>query len=148
VGLVALIIMLTLALETELRGEADVRGVLSTAGASGLMLLILGAVFSAGEYRHGTIAWTLLVTPARLRVMAAQALACAAAGAAVGLANAALTAVIALPWLAAKDAAMLSTGQVIGLSPGVCSTRRWRRPWAPGSAQYCATRWRRSCWCW
>jgi ABC-2 type transport system permease protein len=118
VGLVVLITVLTLALDTKLNTEGDVRGVLSTAGASGLLLLVLGAVFSAGEYRHGTIAWTLLVTPNRLRVMAAQALACAVAGAVVGVAIAALTAAIALPWLAAKDAASLSTGQLVGLFGG------------------------------
>jgi ABC-2 type transport system permease protein len=118
VGLVVLITVLTLALDTKLNTEGDVRGVLSTAGASGLLFLVLGAVFSAGEYRHGTIAWTLLVTPNRLRVMAAQALACAVAGAVVGVAIAALTAAIALPWLAAKDAASLSTGQLVGLFGG------------------------------
>jgi hypothetical protein len=118
VGLVVLITVLTLALDTKLNTEGDVRGVLSTAGASGLLLLVLGAVFSAGEYRHGTIAWTLLVTPNRLRVMAAQALACAVAGAVIGVAIAALTAAIALPWLAAKDAASLSTGQLVGLFGG------------------------------
>jgi len=118
VGLVVLITVLTLALDTKLNTEGDVRGVLSTAGASGLLLLVLGAVFSAGEYRHGTIAWTLLVTPNRLRVMAAQALACAVAGAVVGVGIASLTAAIALPWLAAKDAASLSTGQLVGVFAG------------------------------
>ncbi len=118
VGLVVLITVLTLALDTKLNTEGDVRGVLSTAGASGLLLLVLGAVFSAGEYRHGTIAWTLLVTPNRLRVMVAQALACAVAGAVVGVGIAALTAAIALPWLAAKDAASLSTGQLVGVFAG------------------------------
>ena len=118
VGLVLMITVLTLALDAELGTESDVRSVLSTAGASGLMLLILGIVFSAGEYRHGTIAWTLLVTPERLRVMAAQALACAVAGAAIGAGIAALTAALALPWLAANDAATLSTGQVLGLFAG------------------------------
>jgi ABC-2 type transport system permease protein len=118
VALVVLITVLTLALDTKLETEADTRGVLSTAGASGLLLLILGIVFSAGEYRHGTIAWTLLVTPDRLRVMAGQAIACAIAGVIAGVAIAAITAALALPWLAAKDAAMLTTGEVLGLFAG------------------------------
>jgi ABC-type transport system involved in multi-copper enzyme maturation permease subunit len=117
-GLVVLITVLTLALDTQLETTADTRAVLSTAGASGLMLLILGIVFAAGEYRHGTIAWTLLVTPDRLRVAAGQALACAIAGAAIGAGIAALTAVVALPWLAAKDAPALSGGEAIGLFAG------------------------------
>jgi len=116
--LVVLITVLTLALDTRLETKPDVRSVLSTAGASGLMLLILGIVFAAGEYRHGTIAWTLLVTPDRLRVAAGQALACGIAGAVIGAGIAALTAAVALPWLAAKDAPTLSGGEVVGLFAG------------------------------
>jgi ABC-2 type transport system permease protein len=117
-GLVLLITVLTLALESSFASEDDTRSLLSTAGASGLLLLIMGVVFGAGEYRHGTIASTLLVTPVRLRVTSAQALACGLAGLAIGLAAAALTAAIALPWLAAKDAPSLSTGEVLGLFLG------------------------------
>jgi ABC-2 type transport system permease protein len=114
-GLVVLITVLTLALTDDFRTEDDVRSVLATAGASGLLMLVLGVVASAGEYRHGTIASTLLFTPNRLRVMAAQALACAVAGLVVGLAAAALTAAIALPWLSAKGAPSLSGGELLGL---------------------------------
>lgn len=115
IGLVVLITVLTLALTDEFRTENDVRSVLSTAGASGLLMLVLGVVASAGEYRHGTIASTLLFTPRRLRVVAAQALACGVTGLVVGLAAAALTAAIALPWLSAKGAPSLSTGELLGL---------------------------------
>jgi hypothetical protein len=117
-ALVISITFLTLALGASPQGEDEVRSVLSTAGASGLLMLVLGVVFSAGEYRHGTIAWTLLVTPDRLRVMAAQALACAVAGAAVGLAVAAVTAAIALPWLSAKGSPALSSSALVGLFLG------------------------------
>jgi ABC-2 type transport system permease protein len=115
--LVLHIVVLTLVFD-DFRSENDVRSLLSTAGASGLLLLVLGVVFGAGEYRHGTIASTLLVTPDRLRVMAAQALGCAAAGLAVGLAGAALTAAIGLPWLSAGDAPTLSAGELLGLFLG------------------------------
>jgi ABC-2 type transport system permease protein len=117
-GLVLLIMVLTVIFESTPRNEDDVRSALSTAGASALLLLVLGVVFSAGEYRHGTIAWTLLVTPNRLRVIAAQALACAVVGAAVGVVVVAITAAIGLPWLASEDAATLSTGQYLGLFGG------------------------------
>jgi hypothetical protein len=86
VGLVLLIVVLSLSLDDSLGNETDVRSLLSVAGFSGLITLVLGAVVGAGEYRHGTIAWTLLVTPSRLRAVSAQALACALAGVAIGAA--------------------------------------------------------------
>jgi ABC-2 type transport system permease protein len=116
--LVMLAVVLVLALTDDPFDENDVRSLLSSAGGAGLLMLILGAVFSAGEYRHGTIAWTLLVTPVRLRVATGQALASALAGAAVSVVAAALTAVVALPWLGAKDAVSLSSGEVIGIFAG------------------------------
>jgi ABC-2 type transport system permease protein len=116
-ALVMLAVVLPLAIEDSFE-EDDVRSLLSSAGASGLMMLVLGAVFGAGEYRHGTIAWTLLVTPVRLRVASGQALASGIAGAVVGLAAALLTALVALPWLAAKDADSLPTGDVLGIFLG------------------------------
>jgi ABC-2 type transport system permease protein len=118
VGLVMLAVVLVLALTDSAFDESDVRSLLSSAGAAGLMMLILGVVFSAGEYRHGTIASTLLVTPVRLRVATGQALACGLAGAAISFVAAALTAVVALPWLGAKDAASLSSGEVLGIFAG------------------------------
>jgi ABC-2 type transport system permease protein len=117
-ALVMLAVVLPLAIDTDFFDESDIRSLLSSAGGSGLMMLVLGVVFGAGEYRHGTIAWTLLVTPERLRVMSSQALACGVAGLAVGLVAAALTAVVALPWLAAKEAASLSGGGVLGIFLG------------------------------
>ncbi|MGH2800492.1 MAG: hypothetical protein ACRDM0_23070, partial [Thermoleophilaceae bacterium] len=61
-ALVMLAVVLPLAIDSDF-DESDVRSLLSSAGGSGLMMLVLGVVFGAGEYRHGTIAWTLLVTP-------------------------------------------------------------------------------------
>jgi ABC-2 type transport system permease protein len=117
-ALVMLAVVLPLALNDDFTTEDDVRSVLSTAGASGLMMLILGVVASAGEYRHGTIAWTLLVTPDRLRVAAGQAVACALAGAAIASVAALFTAAVALPWLGARDAPSLSGGEVLGIFAG------------------------------
>jgi ABC-2 type transport system permease protein len=117
-GLVMLAVILVLALTDDPFDESDVRSLLSSAGGAGLMMLILGVVFSAGEYRHGTIAWTLLLTPVRLRVATGQALACGLAGAAVSACAAVLTALVALPWLAAKEAASLSSGEVVEIFLG------------------------------
>jgi ABC-2 type transport system permease protein len=109
--------VLSVALDTN-PTQDNVRTILATAGLSGLLTLVLGAVVGAGEYRHGTIAWTLLVTPRRLRAVAGQVLACGVTGFAIGLAVSALAALTALPWLAAKDAPMLATDDVLGIVVG------------------------------
>jgi ABC-2 type transport system permease protein len=105
-ALVLLIVLLTVAIEDSFGAEHDVKSLLSTVGLSGLLTLVLGVVAGAGEYRHGTIAWTLLVTPRRLRAVTAQVLACGVAGFAIAVGVGAITAAIAIPWLSAKDAAM------------------------------------------
>jgi hypothetical protein len=66
----------------------------------------------AGEYRHGTIAWTLLITPNRFRAVAGQFIACGVAGFAIGAAVYLMAAAIALPWFAAKDAPMPPVGDL------------------------------------
>jgi ABC-2 type transport system permease protein len=117
-ALLLLIVVLSLALTDEFNTENDVRSLLSSGSLSGLFMLLLGVVAGAGEYRHGTIASTLLVTPNRLRAVSAQTLGVAAAGLAVGVACAVLVAAIGLPWLATKDAATLSTGDLVAVFVG------------------------------
>lgn len=117
VGLVLLITVLGLALG-DIDTQDDVRSQLSTAGGAALLVLVLGVVFGAGEYRHGTIAWTLLVTPDRVRAVAAKALACGIAGLVLGLVVAAVTAGIAVPWLSAQDSLHLSGSELAGLFLG------------------------------
>jgi ABC-2 type transport system permease protein len=117
-ALLLLILVLSLVLTDEFRDEAEVFSLLSTAGLSGLLMLVLGAVSGAGEYRHGTIASTLLVTPDRLRAVGAQTLACAVGGLAVGLAAGAVTAAVGLPWLAARDAPIPPAGELLALFLG------------------------------
>jgi ABC-2 type transport system permease protein len=117
-ALVLLIVILNLALDHNLKSEDDVRNLLSTAGIYGLLTLVLGVVAGAGEYRHGTIASTLLVTPQRLRAVGANVIACCIGGLAIGVVVSAVTAVIALPWLSAKDAVLPSTGDVFEILAG------------------------------
>ena len=117
-GLVLLIVLLTVAIEDSFGAEHDVQDLLSATGLSGLLTLVLGLVVGAGEYRHGTIACTLLVTPNRLRAVGAQVLACGVAGFVIGLTVATITAVIALPWLAAKDAVMPGGGELLRIFLG------------------------------
>lgn len=119
VGLVLLLVVLTLSLDEEFGSETDVRSLLSTAGLSGLMTLVLGGVVGAGEYRHGTIAWTLLVTPNRLRAVTAQVLACGVAGLAVGVLTFVIAAAVAIPWISAKDATLPPLGDLLEVVAGV-----------------------------
>jgi hypothetical protein len=119
VGLVLLIVVLSLSLDDNLNTETNVRDLLSVAGFSGLMALVLGVVVGAGEYRHGTIAWTLLVTPHRLRAVSAQAAACALAGAVIGLTTFLVATAVAIPWLSAKDAPLPSLSDLLELIAGV-----------------------------
>src|SRR4029450_1544578 len=101
-------------LDDHLDTEQDVTDLISTAGLSGLLTLVLGVVVGAGEYRHGTIAATLLVTPNRLRAVAAQVIACFLGGVAISLAAVAAAIAIALPCLSAKGAALPSAGELAG----------------------------------
>jgi ABC-2 type transport system permease protein len=117
-GLVLLIVILTLAIDDHLNTEQDVRDLLSTAGIYGLMTLILGVVAGAGEYRHGTIAWTLLVTPNRLRAVGGGVIACFLGGLAIGVVVASCVTAVALPWLSAKDAVLPPTGDLLKILLG------------------------------
>ena len=80
-----LIVVLSLLLDDALDDHDDVESLLSTGGIGGLLTLVLGVVAAAGEYRHGTIASTLLVTPQRLRAVSAAVVACLLGGLAIGL---------------------------------------------------------------
>jgi ABC-2 type transport system permease protein len=119
VGLVLLIVVLSLSLDDSLNTETNVHDLLSVAGFSGLLALVLGVVVGAGEYRHGTIAWTLLVTPRRLRAVSAQVLACGLAGIVIGLTAFVLATAVAIPWLSAKDAPLPSVSELLELVAGV-----------------------------
>jgi ABC-2 type transport system permease protein len=67
-----------------------------------LAALVLGILGMAGEFRHGTVTPTFLVTPVRGRVVAAKLVTAAVAGLAMALVAAAVVLAIALPWLPAK----------------------------------------------
>jgi len=111
-------VILNLALDDNLRSEDDVRNLLSTAGIYGLLTLILGVVAGTGEYRHGTIASTLLVTPQRLRAVGASVIACALGGLAIGVVVCAAVSAVAFPWLSVKDADLPSIGDTLQIFLG------------------------------
>jgi ABC-2 type transport system permease protein len=64
--------------------------------------LLLGILGMAGEFRHQTVTQTFLVTPDRGRVVAAKLVAYPLAGIALALSILAVTAAVAIGWLAAE----------------------------------------------
>ena len=74
-----------------------------TAGVWALMFAaVLGVTVSSGEFRHRTATFTYLAAPDRNRVLAAKAIAAALAGAVLGLAGFAVSAVSSLAFVAAR----------------------------------------------
>jgi ABC-2 type transport system permease protein len=83
-----------------------VRDLLSHAGFTSFLTLILGIGAYATEYRHGTIAYTYLATPRRRNVLIAKQAAYGVAGLAFGLVSAA-TALATTAALAAAEGVSL-----------------------------------------
>ncbi|MDQ3352869.1 MAG: ABC transporter permease subunit [Actinomycetota bacterium] len=70
-----------------LESSEGIRRALSVTGSGAILVLVLGILISAGEYRHGTAADTFLTTPRRHQALIAKL----AVGAGVGLAAGAVT---------------------------------------------------------
>jgi ABC-2 type transport system permease protein len=69
----------------ELESTGGIRDALSVTGTGAILVLVVGILISAGEYRHGTAADTFLTTPRRHRVVAAKLTVGAGLGVAVGV---------------------------------------------------------------
>jgi len=68
----------------DLESVSGARDVLSTAVAGGIVVLVLGIIITAGEYRHGTSVETFLTTPQRWKVIVAKLVTATMAGGVVG----------------------------------------------------------------
>jgi ABC-2 type transport system permease protein len=107
-GLSVLVVTLFSAIGSDFT-EQDIRA-LFTADFTGLFILLLGAIGMAGEFRHRTIASTVLSTPRRLVLVLSKLAAYAAAGVLLSLlVNLAIIPVGALI-LSARDEVTLSFG--------------------------------------
>jgi len=69
----------------ELESTAGIRDTLSVIGTGAILVLVVGIIVSAGEYRHGTAADTFLTAPHRNQVAAAKLTLGAAVGLAAGI---------------------------------------------------------------
>lgn len=105
-------VTLTLAL-VEGRSPAEVRSILSYSGTGGLLLILLGLVWTAGDHRHRTIVATALVAPRRMPPFAAQMVALALVGVLVGLVAGVLTLTITAVWLGAEGVPLGVSGSAI-----------------------------------
>jgi len=72
-------------------------------GITALFVLLIGIVGFSGEFRHGTIAQTFLVTPRRERVLAAKLGAYALVGLAFAATTVALMLAMSVPWFRLLD---------------------------------------------
>lgn len=94
-----------------LTGDFAQRTLLSGgATAAGVFALILGGLGFAGEYRHGTVTPTFLVTPARRRVMGAKAITYTLAGCALGALTSLIGRAVTLLGLHARGVALVLSG--------------------------------------
>ena len=104
------------------RGSAQV---LSSASSGAVLVLILGILLMAGEYRHSTVTATFLVTPVRSRVVVAKLAAGALVGVLIAVAASAITrggrAAVARRPRASRSACSAAT------SASSCWARRPRR---------------------
>lgn len=79
------------------------RSIAQFAAVGAIIALIVGIVQASGEYAHGTIAHTFLVTPVRLRVVAAKLIAGAIVGVLVAGFAELVTWTIAAAWISGRS---------------------------------------------
>jgi hypothetical protein len=126
-GFLAAITLLTLGLQAigyataDIIDEGDLKMTLAGAGVVTALLLVLGIVATTGEYRHTTITSAVLVTPDRRRIVAAKLGAYLITGAFLGVIAMAISLVVGVPWLSARNIPVddiLDAGDYAGLVAG------------------------------
>ena len=97
---------------------------MAAASSGGVLMLVIGILMIAGEFRHNTITSTFLVTPDRKRVVGAKLAASAIVGVAIGIVASLLTLAIALPWLSRASSISARTARdiLVVLAGGIAAT--------------------------
>lgn len=86
----------------DLAREEDQAGMYGAAATGIIFILLLGVMIMSGEFRHGTITQTLLITPNRWKVLAGKLIAAAIGGFVIGVIAEAFTFVLFVPLLKIK----------------------------------------------
>lgn len=102
------------------RADRDVEAAYSMASQGYLFAMVVGVLLVAGEYRHRTITWAVLVTPRRWLVVVAKLVACVVVGLIVGL-----TAAVAVSLTVFAATGLFTGGVPPALLGSVLSTALW-----------------------
>jgi hypothetical protein len=78
------------------------RNVIAAPSTSGILMLLVGIMVMAGEFRNNTVTSTFLVMPNRTRVLGAKLAAASIIGIILGAVALLLDLAIALPWISAR----------------------------------------------
>jgi ABC-type transport system involved in multi-copper enzyme maturation permease subunit len=110
--------------EASLESTEGIRNVMAAASSGGILMLIIGIVVMAGEFRFGTASSTFLITPNRARVVRAKLVASTIVGSGIGAVASLLTLAVALPWLSSRhvDTAGHATEIAVVLLGGTAAT--------------------------
>jgi ABC-2 type transport system permease protein len=85
-----------------LDSSQGVRRVIAAGSSGALLLVVIGILVMAGEFRHNTATATFLITPDRKRVALAKLAATTLVAIVIAAAASMITLAVALPWLSAK----------------------------------------------
>lgn len=121
-GAAAVLLVLAVVLVSSLAGDPqtpeDKRAVLNFGGVLSVVLILFGIVGATGEYRHRTLAPTLLVAPDRGRTDLARMLAYGVAGLLVGLLMLLVAFAVGIPLLAGAEGPDLGGSDYVELAVG------------------------------
>jgi ABC-2 type transport system permease protein len=106
----------------DLASEDDQAGFFGAAASGIIFVLLLGVMLMAGEFRHGTITQTLLITPRRWKVLVAKLLAGATLGLVFGVVAEIFSFVTAVPLLALRGVDLALGDEAVELVLGTLLT--------------------------
>jgi hypothetical protein len=107
-----------------IHGREGFRNVIAAASSGGILMIVIGIMLMAGEFRFNTATSMFLITPERRRVVGAKLAAAGTVGIATGVVASLLTLAIALPWLHSRNVELgaHSADIIVVVLGGIAST--------------------------